>query len=240
MQTIITSVFETKRGNYEELLRVFLYSAKKHMPNARVVVVRDIPARKGRSVAYNAMTSRLDSWVPVVLKTKGDIILCDVDLIFRADLFKVFDRYRFNVAYTGRVSRKKPINGGVVFIRDGSQKFVQLWAHVNRKMFKNQKFHNQWRRLCCGMNQPAFWYLLKHPAKHRTRMLQLPCVVYNACEPEWAAMRDPQVIHLKRDLRLAVRGKNVKLPKGADKALAIWRKYELASRPAPAPVVVTP
>jgi hypothetical protein len=53
-------------------------------------------------------------------------------------------------------------------------------------------------------------------------------------------MRDPHVIHLKRDLRLAVRGKNVKLPKGADKALAIWRKYELASRPAPAPVVVTP
>lgn len=233
MQTIITSVFETKRGNYEELLRVFLYSAKKHMPNARVIVVRDIPACHGRSVAYNAMTSRLDSWVPVVLKTKGDIILCDVDLIFRADLFKVFKLYKFNVAYTGRASRKKPINGGVVFVRDGAQKFVKLWAAVNHKMFKDKAFHNQWRRLCCGMNQPAFWYLLKHPHKHRMRMLQIPCLKYNACEAEWPKMRDDvQVIHLKRDLRLAVRGKG-KVPKGADRALAIWRKYEEGSRPAP-------
>lgn len=234
-QTIITSVFETKRGNYEELLRVFTYSAKKHMPNAKIVVVRDVPKSRGRGNTYDAMTNRLDSWVPVVLKTKGNIILCDVDLIFRADLFKVFSLYKFNVAYTGRKSRKKPINGGIVFIRDGSQSFIQKWAHVNRKMFHNPKFHNQWRRLCCGMNQPAFWYLLKHPHKHRMKMVQLPCLKYNACEPEWAAMRsDVQVIHLKRDLRLAVRGKSVKLPKGANKAIAMWSKYEIASRPKPA------
>jgi hypothetical protein len=242
-QTIITSVFETKRGNYEELLRVFLYSAKKHMPNARVVVVRDIPKRKGRGVVYDAMTNRLDSWVPVAIKTKGNIIFCDVDLIFRADLFKVFDLYKFNVAYTGRNSHKKPINGGIVFVRDGSQSFIQKWAHINRKMFHNVQFHNQWRRVCCGMNQPAFWWLLKHPHVHRCRMVQLPCLKYNACEPEWVKMRDDvQVIHLKRDVRQAVKGKKVKLPKGAERAIAMWRKYEVESRPpvVEAAPVVTP
>jgi hypothetical protein len=234
-QTIITSVFETSRGNYEELLRVFLYSAKKHMPHARVVVVRDIPDRKGRSNAYNAMTQRLDSWVPVVLATKGDIILCDVDLVFRADLFKVFGLYKFDVAYTGRRHPRKPINGGVVFLRDGAQKFIKRWADVNAKFFRHPALHRVWRRQCCGMNQPAFWYLLKHPAKHGCRMLQIPCARYNACEPEWPGMReDVQVIHLKRDLRLAVKGKG-QIPKGAARAIAIWRKYEQASRP-----VVTP
>jgi len=233
MPTIITSVFETKRGNYEELLRVFEYSAKKHMPKAKIIVVRNIPHLTGRGNTYDDMTNRLDSWVPVVSKIKDNIILCDVDIVFRGDLFKVFDRFKFDVAYTGRKSRKKPINGGIVFIRNGAQGFVKKWAAINRKMFYNKVFHNQWRRQCCGMNQPAFWYLLRHQYVHRCRMLQLPCLIYNACEDEWPRMKDnAQAIHLKRDLRLAVAGKG-KPPKGADKALAIWRKYELASRPAP-------
>lgn len=230
-QYIVTSVFETSRGNYEELLRVFLYSAKKHMPDAEVIVVRDIPKRRGRRNAYNAMTSRLDSWVPVVKNLKGNIILCDVDLIFRDDLFKVFDKYKFKIAYTGRKNKKKPINGGVVFIRDGAQSFVQKWARINRKMFYNRAFHYRWKRKCCGMNQPAFWYLLKHPKKHRCKMVQIPCLKYNACETEWSHMSDDvKVIHLKRDLRMAAKGKDVKMSRGMERAIGMWREYEEASR----------
>lgn len=229
-KTIITSVFETIRGNYEELLQVFTYSARLHMPDADLVVVRDIPKRAGRSNAYNAMTARLDSWVPVVLNTPGDIILCDVDLIFRDDLFKVFAEYEFDVAYTGRKSRSKPINGGLVFIRDGSQRFTRTWARVNRRMFRDGKFHARWRKKCRGMNQSALWYLIYRQKYHNYKMLELPCAVYNACDQEWASMPDDvQVIHLKRALRRTLDGRG-KMPAGAERAIAMWREYEEASR----------
>lgn len=226
MSTIITSVFETERGNYEDLLRVFRYSAHKHMPTAAIEVIRKVVMCSGRKVAYNAMTARLNSWVKAVEETRGNIIICDVDLIFRANLFKVFDQYQFDIAYTGRKSKRKPINGGVVFIRDGAQKFVRLWAKVNAKMFKDIGFHNKWRKKCCGMNQPAFYYLVRHKEKYGLNMIEIPCLKYNACENEWPKMADDvQVVHLKRDLRRAVSGKD-KTPAGAERAVAMWRKYE--------------
>lgn len=230
MSTIITTIFETKRGNYEDLLKVFLYSARKHMPTADIKVVREVTMPDGKSkndLRYrNAMTARLNSWVKAVENTKGNIILCDVDLVFRADIFKVFDKFKFNIAYTGRKSHKKPINGGVTFIRDGAQKFVKIWAAVNAKMFKDVALHNKWRQKCCGLNQPSFYYLIRYPHKHGFKMLELPCLKYNACEPEWAKMpNDVQVIHLKRDLRQAILGKGG-IPKGAERAIAMWREYE--------------
>lgn len=231
-KTIVTSVFESSRGNYEDLLRVFLYSAKRHMPEAEVKVVRDVPDRKGRSQAYNAMTSRLDSWVPVVNKILGDTILCDVDLVFRADLFEVFNKFDFDIAYTGRVSTRKPINGGVVFIRDGSQSFVEKWSQVNFNMFSDEKFHSKWQKFCCGMNQPAFWYLLKNPSLHGCRMLEIPCLQYNACEDEWPKMSDDvQVVHLKQALRVVAKGKGkVSTPRGAERAIAMWKEYDEESK----------
>ena len=230
MSTLITSIFESERGNYDDMLRVFLYSARKHMPGAAIKVVREITMPSGRSNAYNAMTARLNSWVKAVEDTKGNIILCDVDLVFRADIFKVFDKFKFDIAYTGRKSHNKPINGGVVFIRDGAQGFVRTWAAVNAKMFKDIELHNKWRHKCCGMNQPAFFYLMRYKEKHGFKMLEIPCLVYNACEAEWPKMTESvQVIHLKRDLRLAVKGEG-SIPMGAERAIAIWRKAEQESR----------
>ena len=230
MGTIITSVFETVRGNYDDLLRVFLYSAHKHMTDADINVIRKVDMVKGRNNALNAMTARLNSWVAPVEKTKGNIILCDVDLIFRADLFKVFDDYNFDVAYTSRKSKSKPINGGMVFIRDGSQDFIRTWAAVNAKMFTDRAFHARWRHKCRGMNQPSFWYLIKNPAKHGKNIVSVPCLRYNACDQEWATMPDDvQVIHLKLALRRVVNGKD-EMPRGAERAVKIWKEYEREAR----------
>ena len=226
MSTIITSVFKTKRGNYEDLFRVFDYSARKFMPEAEIKVIRKMTIPKGRNQNYSAMTARLESWVPVVNKTKGNIILCDVDLIFRADLFKVFDDYDFDVAYTNRNSKSKPLNGGIIFIRDGAQVFVKTWAEVNRKLYSDIALHQRWRKKCRGMNQPSLYYLIKNPEKHGLKIIGLPCSIYNACNQEWATMpEDVQVIHLKKALRYVINGK-AKLPAGADRAIAIWREME--------------
>jgi hypothetical protein len=172
------------------------------------------------------MTARLNSWAKAAEEIPGDLILCDVDLIFRADLFKVFAQYDFDIAYTSRKSRSKPLNGGIVFVRDRARGFVRQWAAVNARMFADRKLHNAWRRHCRGMNQPALLYLIKNPEKHGLKILALPCLTFNACDQEWKRMGDDvQVVHLKRALRRVLTGRD-KLPTGAARAVALWREYE--------------
>jgi hypothetical protein len=226
MASIITSVFETSRGNYDRLYKVFEYSALKHMPQAEIICLREVNMQKRRNNTYSAMTARLDQWADIAGKVKGDIIFADADIVFTGDMFKVFDKFDFDIAYTKRKHRKRPINGGIVFVRDGSQAFIELWARVNRKMYLKPKLHAVWKKKCSGMNQPSFWYLLKHPEKHPYKMLGLPCQIYNACENEWGKINaDIQAVHLKRTLRRVVEGKDRMRPE-YQKAIQIWKQYE--------------
>jgi hypothetical protein len=228
MATIITSVFEAKRGYYGDLFKVWQYSVRKHMPDVDILVLNETPKLPtGRNNNYSALTARLNSWVAAAEKTKGDIIFMDVDMVVLGNLFTVFDEYDFDIAYTGRVSKAHPINGGILFVRDGAQGFIKTWARVNRKFYHNKKLHSVWRKKCRGMNQPALWYLINNPGKHGKKTLSLPCLKYNACEPEWPRMgNDVQVIHLKKIGRRVIDSNYKPVRPGADKAVAIWRKYE--------------
>jgi hypothetical protein len=232
MGTIITSAFEAKRGYYGDLYRVWEYSVRNHMPGAEIVCLNETPRLpKGRNDNYAALTARLNSWVGAAEKTKGNIIFMDVDMVVRADLFKAFDDFEFDIAYTGRRNRKHPLNGGILFVRDGAQDFIRKWASINNVFFRDLKLHKIWRKKCRGMNQPALWYLIKHPEKHGKKMLSLPCSIYNACEPEWAGMGDEaQVIHLKKIGRRVIDAGYKPKRAGAMRAVEIWREYEEAAR----------
>jgi len=224
-KTLITSCFETQRGYYGDLLKVFKYSAGLHMPDVNIIVIDKQPEiDMSRGNTYGAMTARLNQWADIIGSIKGDIILADVDMVFLDDITEVFDNYKFDVAYTSRKSKFKPINGGIVFIRDGAQKFVKLWAAVNNKMHFNPILHNKWRKKYKGMNQPALGYLIENSKKHKYKMFALPCKIYNACDQEWKSIDEKtKVIHLKRALRKALDGEPIK---GAEKALEIWRDFE--------------
>jgi hypothetical protein len=225
--TIITSVFEAKAADkFGDLYKVWEYSIRKHMPDVDILCLNETPILPtARNANYNALTARLNSWVIAAEKTKGDIIFMDVDTVVLGDLFKVFDQYQFDIAYTGRRNRKHPINGGILFVRDGAQDFIRVWSSVNNKFYHDGALHKVWRKKCRGMNQPALWYLIKHPEKHGKKLVSLPCLIYNACEPEWPYMTDEvQMIHLKKVRRLVASGQTDNA--GADKVIKIWRKYE--------------
>jgi len=223
--TLITSCFETQRGYYGDLLKVFKYSAGLHMPDVNIIVIDKQPEiDMSRGNTYGAMTARLNQWAEVIGGVKGNIILADVDMVFLDDVTHVFHEYEFDVAYTSRKSKFKPINGGIIFIRDGAQDFIKIWAVINNKMHSDPLFHNQWRKKYKGMNQPALGYLIEKPHKHKFKMKALPCSVYNACDQEWKRIDgNTKVIHLKKALRKALDGEPIK---GAEKALEIWKKYE--------------
>jgi len=230
--TIITSVFEAQRGYYGDLYRVWEYSVKKHMPNATILCLNEKPALPtGRNANYSALTARLNSWVAAAEKTDDDIIFMDVDMVVLGDLSTVFDEFQFDIAYTGRKNRKHPLNGGILFVRNGAQGFIRKWARINNVFYKDGKLHKIWRRKCRGMNQPALWYLIKHPEKHHKKMLSLPCSIYNACEPEWPRMTDAvKVIHLKKIGRRVIDSAYQPKRAGAMKAVGIWREYEQEAR----------
>jgi hypothetical protein len=224
MTTIITSCFETQRGHYGDLLKVFKYTASLYMPDADLIVIDKQPViDMSRGNTYGAMTARLNQWSEIIQDIKGNIILADVDMFFLDDITDVFNKYDFDVAYTARRSKWKPINGGMVFIRDGAQKFVNIWAKVNNKMHRDIEYHNKWRKKYKGMNQPALGYLIENPHKHGMKLKALPCLEYNACDQEWKHINEnTKVIHLKRALRKALDGKPVK---GSEKILEMWRGY---------------
>lgn len=202
------------------------------MPDANILVLNETPPLPtGRNDNYSALTARLNSWVGAAENTKGDIIFMDVDMVVLGDLAKVFEQYEFDIAYTGRHNKKHPINGGVLFVRDGAQGFIRKWARINNLFYRDGKLHKIWRKKCRGMNQPALWYLIKHPEKHHKKLLSLPCLMYNACEPEWPYITDAvQVIHLKKIGRRVIDSNYKPKRVGALKAVDIWRGLEEESR----------
>lgn len=224
-KTIITASFPTARGEYDDFWKVFNYSAKKHMPDAEIICLREVPeVDKSRGNTYAAMSARLYMWADAVKNVSGNIILADVDIVFTGNMFSVFNEYKFDLAYTKRNSKWKPINGGIIFLRDNAKSFIDLWARVNNKMYKNKELHNKWRKKYKGMNQPALGYLIEHPKKHGMNLLSLPCLKYNACDQEWAHITpETKAIHLKRALRKFKEG--AKIPRGAEKAITIWKQY---------------
>ena len=117
-QTIITAAFSTNRGIYDNFRKVFYYSVKKHMPNAEIICLTEVPKiNRSRGNTYAAMTERLNMWKEAVKDITGNIILCDIDIVFLSDMFTAFDDFDFDVAYTKRGGHHKPINGGAVFVR---------------------------------------------------------------------------------------------------------------------------
>ena len=225
-QSIITAAFSTNRGIYDNFRKVFYYSAKKHMPNAEIICLTEVPKiNRSRGNTYAAMTERLNMWKEAVKDITGNIILCDIDIVFLSDMFKAFEDFEFDVAYTKRGGHHKPINGGVVFMRESGKKFIDTWTAVNNKMYVDVKLHKKWKRKYHGMNQASLGYLIEHPEKHGIKLIALPCQKYNACEKEWPHISaETKAIHLKTMLRHATtKGKSI--DKGAQKAMTIWKQY---------------
>jgi hypothetical protein len=228
--TIYTVCFEyPNRSKYSTLLKVFEKSCQVNMPDAKFIckhiAAPENPTNRALNFKYN--TVKLKLWTEFLEKTKEKhVILADCDMLALKDARYAFNN-DFDIAYTKRTKISRiPINGGIVFVKVNrrSIEFFKEWLRINVKMFKNPKFHQQYRRKYAGMNQSAFGYLLEK-RKDIAKLKPFKTCEFNAVDCDWPTLDGKTVfLHCKSKLRKMVLGEK----KGQvryKKCIDIWHKY---------------
>ena len=228
---IITAFFDRK-GKYGRLLRVFLRSARAVMPGVEVQVVKTkAPGQTGDKKRDH----HLDTLAGFLAKAYAALdvtvptVVCDADLLFLRSVESAFDE-EFDVAITRRDARC-PFNSGVFFVRptEAARRFVEDWIAESVRVFdgwpgNDAEVHEQ-----AGIDQAALARVLKVT---EANVLMLPCVVWNACQGDWANVTDEtRVVHVKSGLRQAVvgsyrRAKRRRLSPPIERLVQVWRTYE--------------
>lgn len=209
---------------YERLIRVFLYSLHKNMPNAEPeVYLLPFPAPEDRRFQAQILKQRY--WTELALQQTEDYIILDLDMIIMGDLSEAFN-YDFDIAYTNRKLHRKPLNGGMIFCRQ-SQKTKDFWNEWLRNCegaYIDKKTQNRNNLECKGFAQSALWYTINN-CSFPINIKALPCLEYNACDEEWFNIDYSKIkaIHIKSRMRKALFG-----PKQAPdpKVFDLWRKLE--------------
>jgi hypothetical protein len=215
---------------YKRLLDVLKYSAKINMPDAEFISL-EIPAPEVDFVPGHKMlmsnTVKLQKWVEQMEKSKrGDkLAFLDADMLIMRDFSKVF-KYRFDVAYTYRVSGYLPLNGGVMFAKPTkkAKDFFKKFLERNIYFLNHKKEHDEFRRIYAGMNQSAMGWMLER-SNHRANILGLPCPLWNVCNEDWHKMlSDAYILHIKSRLRLMCLGQK-KVSEDIREVVEIWQDY---------------
>ena len=117
---IITVYFENEEApeDFERVLKVYKYSAKKAIPNANLIIEKiDKPEyyehhtnNKGGCYKYSNKWGidnmhKLNKWVDILLNVTENTVITDSDMFFVKDFSEVFDE-DFDVAYTERTIKK--------------------------------------------------------------------------------------------------------------------------------------
>jgi hypothetical protein len=213
---------------YDQLSQVFEYSVKKNAPHLTIEIVALPPKEKeiGKIPNFAANTIKLDVWNDIMASATEPIIFCDADLLLLRDPTLAFE-LDFDLCFTKRTS-KIPFNGGVVFARptENAKEFFINWKKFNNKMYEDNVFHRIWRKKYAGMNQAALGYLLE-TTPIAAKIEYLPCATWNACDEDWANLREDVVfLHIKGRLRDAVIGNWDRGIEYYRKAAEVWRLYD--------------
>lgn len=148
---------------YDNLLRVFKYSANMHMPGVEFVEYKEpAPTIDHAKKCFTSNSYKLQIWQRAISRMPEDdeIIFMDCDMLVLQDLAPAF-KEQFDIGYTRRTAAKMPYNGGVVFIRNNpaARLFIDLWSHIDRTMYRNEGLHVPYRTKYAGMNQAAFGFM---------------------------------------------------------------------------------
>jgi len=164
------------------------------------------PRRKELNFMYNGVKLKL--WLDFLEKTNDNIIFADCDMLAVKSAEHAFD-IPFDVAFTARTHTTRiPMNGGIMMVRptEAARRFFREMLLINNKMYKDIKFHNQWRKIYAGMNQAAFGYTYKK-GKHGAKVHRYITREWNAVDCDWTNIQKNTVfIHYKSKLRKMVLG----------------------------------
>lgn len=198
------------------------------MPDANIIERRVAapPVKSKRCFASN--TLKLAIWQKEMEKLPDGEFICfaDCDMLLLKSPEDVFS-HDFDIAYTERLRKSPPVNGGIVFAKntEKARQFMMKWHEVNDKMYANPSFHNHYRQKYAGMNQAAFGWLLEHPKEYTAKLKSVPCKTYNSCNETWHIIDDnTMMIHIKGELRKTCIDGIVRLP-STRAAAEKWNQY---------------
>ena len=233
---IVQFDYSVRAGMYEKLLKVFVNSIKHNMPELTdddIIQIRPAapPVKSKRCFASN--TLKLALWLKEMRKLPEGEKICfaDCDMLLLKSPEDVFNK-EFDIAYTVRLRKSPPVNGGIVFARntEKAREFMQRWHEVNDKMYDNPSFHSHYRTKYAGMNQAAFGWLMEHPKEYTAKLIPVSCKTYNCCNETWHQIDgDTRLVHIKGELRKTCIDGVVRLP-STRLAAEHWNRYLGESR----------
>jgi len=229
---IVTTVFKykDKPSDYKRLYQVFMASCAKHMPGVTVKTLKlDVPpAKDNRKPGIWTNTAKLRAQVNYIKTLKDDVVLADCDMLCLKPFDDVFKKYDFDIGITTKppgVKSSCRINGGIIFIRNSAQAraWMQELLKINDRMYKDQAFHNEWRKKYYGMNQSALGYMLER-AKTKARVKEFRTTIWNAVDCDWTNVTDKtRLVHIKGKLRACIdKGKS---SSKLSRLIAAWNDY---------------
>lgn len=205
--TIFTVMFDVdKCKTWARLLNVFEKSVAQNMPGVNFEVKRiKAPIRvMGRSACMTYNTVKLGLWNDYIQEAEEDTILMDADMMCMGNVGNLF-KQDFDVALTFTRNSKPPLNAGVVFVKptEKARKFINDWNMVNRRMYYQPSYHQQYVGKYLGMNQAALGAMIEDGKCED--VLQLPTKKWNAVDCDWRDVDQETVfVHIKGVLRNAV------------------------------------
>ena len=219
----ITVYFERNK-KYRTLHKVFRQSAYDNGLDLDTLCI-DIPDHdkkiKKSDHYYDCSYAHLIA-CDYLLNNPGDVAVCDSDLMIRRPLDDVL-KYDFDIAVTVRAGI--PYNTGIWFVKDTAlaADFIELWAKNTRMLFEKIETYEDYIHSHGGIDQAALDYTIQMGLS--TKILELPCTIWNACQGEWESVTDDtRVIHIKSKLRQACFGarapEDYMIP-----LIEEWRKY---------------
>lgn len=199
--------YPNRKGMYATLYDVLAKSISINVPDA-TIIHKDMPSPKVKNkVCFSSNNYKLKIWLDELTKLPEDahVLFLDADMLVLQDPSKAFDM-TFDIAYTVRPSKKPPVNGGAVYIKNNerSRAFIKKWQAVDDKMFNNKSLHMQYRKKYAGMNQASFGYMLEHAKEYSAKLIPIPCAKWNCCNETWRSINaDTHIVHIKGPLRRA-------------------------------------
>jgi hypothetical protein len=196
MTTFVIVSFGKKYTKFKDAL---VNSIEANMPGSNIKVIQLPELRRVDFQVANYL--KLKKWRDNI---EGNTVLIDADTILLGDISEVFDM-EYDLIYTKRNhNRTIPFNSGVVFVKESGRIIVDTWAKLDDRMYKDKRFHLEWKRKYYGFNQASFGCMLE--TMPELKIGQVEATIYNSCDRyDWTHNYDlAKIVHVKSELRTSV------------------------------------
>lgn len=218
----IMAIYFERKEKFKKFKQVFIKSCKKAMPKIKPKIVTipmpdNIDHKRDTAFAFLAACN-------YVLKKKNTIAVCDIDLMFQKSILDI-EKKDFDIAITTRDSKMK-YNTGLWFYKPckASRTFIRAWIKNTKTLMKNfcENEDFVWRH--GGIDQASLYITMQDNKKIKAKIIELPCLEWNATQSEWRLIDDTtRIIHVKSKLSLVCLGKEI--PEGYEYLEDIKNKW---------------